>query len=211
MTKPRSNSSSLLCLCVCILSLLSNSCAYRFTNVVMSAPVGIQSIAIEGVYNTSREVIPHEILWNALSEQFAKNGRLQVTSKENADAILRVRLSDASVKPSGSPSSESIYKDPVVTTTDKRTPFEFKNLRRAGNWTTEERLSFALTVEVYNLHTKKLIFSRSYSTSGAFRSIRASTVATSNSGYLLYEEALEARMKSLSTGIASNIVTDILL
>lgn len=203
---------TILHLMACIVvTAASTSCAYRFTNVVMSPPPGIKSIAIEGIYNTSREVIPHEILWTALMEQFAKNGRLVVTSKEEADALVTVQLTSSSVNPSGTPSSESIYKDPIVTETDKRTPFEFKNLRRAGNWTTEETLSFKIDVKVHNLHNREVIFQKSYSSTGAFRSIRASTVAQTRSGYLLYEEALEARMKSLSTGLASRVVTDFLL
>ena len=204
MTKmPYANAIKISLFCV-LASLNRSSCTYRFTNVAMSPPVGINTIAIESIYNTSRDVIPHEILWQSLSEQFAKNGRLLIASKDNADAILIIQLSDARVFPSGSPSSEAIYKDPVVTATDKRTPFEFKNLRRAGNWTTEETLSFSIQAKVHNLRNKKVLFNRNYSTSGRFRSIRASSVTTANAGYLMYEEALAARMKPSPIALLEN-------
>ena len=188
-----------------------SSCAYRFTNVAMSPPKGINSIAVEGIYDTSREVIPHEILWTSLMEEFGRNGRLMVTSKENADALVRVQLKEASVFPSGAQNAEPIYKDPVVTADNKRTPGEFKNLRRAGNWTTSETLTYNIVVEVHNLKTREKIFERTYSTGGVFRSFRDSTVAQPTTGFLLYEEALEARMKSISASLARKVVTDILL
>ncbi|SMF55461.1 LPS assembly lipoprotein LptE [Pseudobacteriovorax antillogorgiicola] len=194
-----------------VISCSLGSCAYRFTNVVMTVPEGVQSIAVEGIYDTSREVIPHEILWTSLMEEFARNGRLVLTSKEEADALMTVQIKDAQVFPSGAPSSEAITKDPIVSDTDKGNPFAFKNLRRAGNWTTTETVTYTIEVEVHNLRTRETIFSRNYSTSGSFRSIRASSVAQTRSGYLLYEEALQARMKSMSEGIARKVVTDFLL
>lgn len=201
------------CLGILILTicLMTSSCAYRFTNVAMSAPTGIQSIAIEGVYDTSREVIPHEVLWNAVAEEFAKNGRLTVTSKEEADALVTIHITQAEVSPTGAPSAESIDRDPPIGTNNYPDPFAFKNLKKAGSWTTDEAISYTININIYNLYTRQTLFKRSYATSGNFKSIRASTVAQTRTGYLLYHEALQARMRSLSQGLARKIVTDFLL
>src|SRR5690606_35219325 len=112
--------------------LLLGGCAYRFTNTAMKAPMGIQTIAVEAIYDTSREIFPHEELWSALQREIARNGRLMLTSQEEADALMVVTITNARVSPQGSPSKEALSKDPLITDTDKGNPSQFRNLRRAG-------------------------------------------------------------------------------
>lgn len=196
---------------IILAGLLSSACTYRFTNIAIKPPDGIQTIAIEAVYDTSREVIPHELLWRALQNEFSRRGRLRLTSAEKADAILRVQISSAAVEPAGTPNTESVDRDPQYGDPSEVVPSQFKNLRIAGNYTTIEAMQFTAVVEVFDLRKRKQIFNRSYQMSGSFRSIQASNLAQTRTGYLLYEEGLDTRFRVLSEQLSRKIVTDILL
>lgn len=194
------------------LALTLTSCAYRFTNVAMQPPKGIDSIAIDPVYDTSREVISHEILWQAIQAEFARNGRIRLTSREDADALMTIHLKSASVKPSGSAVASAGTVEPGLNDGEiLSNPYEYKQLRRAGFSTNTESLQYKVEVKVHNLYTRQVIFEGSYDGSGTFRSVRAASVAPPDTGYLLYDEALDARTKTVSAGIAKRIVTDFLL
>ena len=194
----------------CLLLLLTSSCVYNFSNTTLRPPVGVRTIAVEAVYDISREVIPHELLWSAVQRELARSGRLLVTSQEEADAIMLLTLTDAKVSPSGTPSREAISRDPVLSETEKGKPSDFKNLRRAGNWTTDESVSMTLNVEVLDLKTRASLFSRNYSSGTTFKSLRSATITPTTSAYLNYEEALQAKVKELSEQLASRIVADFL-
>ena len=177
----------------------------------MAPPSNIHSIAIEGIYDTSREAIPHEILWSAISEQFGRNGRLMVVSPEEADALVRVHIKKAQVVATGSPTIESIRNDPDVTADNKFTPPEFKNLQIAGSYTKEESLKFTCFIEVYDLHTRKVIFKKDYNAAGTFSSITGNSVTRKEGYFLFYEESLQGRMKAMSEQLARSFVTDFFL
>lgn len=196
----------------CLLLLLAISgCAYRFSNTAMRPPVGVRTIAVEAVYDVSREVIPHELLWSAVQRELVRSGRLMVTSQEEADAIMLITLNKASVNPTGTASREAINRDPNVTETEKPDPHEFRNLKRAGNRTTDEAVSMAINVEVHDLKTRAVLFNRNYSAGTTFKSLRSETITPTTSAYLNYEEALQAKVKDLSEQLASRIVADFLM
>lgn len=193
-----------------VFSLISASCAYRFSNLTMRPPVGVRTIAIEAVYDTSREVIPHELLWSAVQKEFVRSGRLQVTPQSQADAIVTIWLNKARVSPTGTPSREAFSKDPVVTDDNKGRPEDFRNLRRAGSWTTSELVSMGIEVEVHDLKTRKLLFKRTYEQAAGFNSLRPENITSASSAFLHYEEALRAKVKQLSEQMAQLIVADFL-
>lgn len=195
----------------CLLLVFVQSCVYRFSNTAMRPPVGVRTIAVEAVYDVSREVIPHELLWSAVQRELARSGRLMVTSQEEADAIMLITLSRASVNPTGTPSREPISRDPEVTETQKPAPQEFRNLKRAGNRTTDEAVNMAINVEVHDLKTRAVLFNRSYSAGTTFKSLRSETITPASSAFLNYEEALQAKVKELSDQLASRIVADFLM
>ncbi len=186
----------------------TQACAYRFSNTAMQAPLGIRTIAIEAVYDTSREVIPHELLWSAVQREFAKRGQLIVSSQEQADALMTIWLVKAKVQPTGTPSREAISKDPPVTDTEKWRPEDFRNLRRAGSWTTSEMVGLGLVIEVHDLKTRKVLFKKSYNQSTTFSSLRPENISSVSSSFLHYEEALRSKVKLLSEQLAQVIVTD---
>ncbi len=194
-----------------LLLVMTSGCAYRFSNTSLRPPVGVRTIAVEAVYDISREVIPHELLWSAVQRELARSGRLLVTNQAEADAIMLLTLTGAKVSPAGTPSREAISRDPVVNETEKGTPADFKNLRRAGNWTTDESVSMALTVEVHDLKTRAVLFSRNYSSGTTFKSLRSATITPTTSAFLNYEEALQGKVKELSEQLASRIVADFLM
>jgi hypothetical protein len=195
----------------CLTLFLLNGCVYRFSNTALRPPVGVRTIAVEAVYDVSREVIPHELLWSAVQRELARSGRLIVTSQGEADAIMLITLSKASVNPTGTPSREPISRDPVVTETDKPEPQEFRNLKRAGNRTTDEAVNMAINVEVHDLKTRAVLFNRNYSAGTTFKSLRSETITPASSAFLNYEEALQAKVKELSEQLASRIVADFLM
>lgn len=195
----------------CLLIALLQSCVYRFSNTAMRPPVGVRTIAVEAVYDVSREVIPHELLWSAVQRELARSGRLMVTNQDEADAIMLITLSKATVNPAGTPSREPISRDPIVTDTQKPAPQEFRNLKRAGNRTTDEAVNMAINVEVHDLKTRAVLFNRSYSAGTTFKSLRSETITPVSSAYLNYEEALQAKVKELSEQLASRIVADFLM
>ncbi|MFW7379350.1 MAG: hypothetical protein ACOH5I_11120 [Oligoflexus sp.] len=190
---------------------LMPACAYRFTNVALAPPPNVRTIAIEAVYNTSREVIPHEWFWQAVQAEFARNGRVWLTSPEQADALMTLHITQASVAPSGTPIPEAINRDPPVSDRGSLSPFNFKNLRIAGSYTTTETINFQVEVTVHHLRQRRIIHRRLYQSGGSFRSFQASTVSQINSGFLMYQEGMESRFRQLSEQLSRRIVTDFFL
>ena len=189
-----------------------SSCVYRFTNLAMSPPAGITSIAVEAVYDTSEEVLPHEYLWNAVQQALAGNGRIHLTSQSAADAILRMHLRKADVLPNGTVARDPVAKDPKITSlATVQDPDAFRRLTRAGAWTLEEALGVAVDVEVYRIENQKLIFKSTYTDATTFKSQRSRDMAQMNTQYLLYEESLGASFELLAKRIADKIVADLLI
>ncbi len=189
------------------LSLLT-SCAYHFGSSSIQIPAGIRSLSVEAVYDTSREIFPHEILWSAMQQQIARSGRLVLTSQEEADAILRIWVQQARVNPSGTASREPLAKDPPPSKDAPGRPDEYRNLRRAGSWTTDENVSFTVEVELHDLKSQKLLKRQAYSFNNNFKSLRPVTITSTASGYLHYEEAMEAKVKELSNQLSQRVVVD---
>ncbi len=194
-----------------------SSCAYQFSNAHVVKPEGINSIAIEAVFDTSREVLPHEILWENLQKAFAKDGHLKIVSQKHADAILRAHLFRASINPTGGvtttlPEQE---KDPKVFDRQRPAPpSEFKQLTKAGEFTTNKSMAIAVNVEVWNLNTKKLIFQHTYSLKSSFPSVKSSrkgSVTTIANDYVRSEESLENSFRKATESIANKVVSDLLL
>ncbi len=194
-----------------ILPILSSSCAYRFTNIALRSPLGIQTIAVEGIWDNSREVIPHELLWSAVQREIIRNGRVTLSNQDEADALMVVSITEAKVSPSGVPGLERTPKDPVSTDSDKKTPTDYRNLRQAGAWTITEAISFSVHVNVYDLKSRALLFNRAYSSGIEFKSVRPDAMTPTESAYLHNEEALQAKFKAASDSLARSIVNDFLM
>jgi hypothetical protein len=188
-----------------------NGCAYRFTNTAIRTPPGIQTLAVESVWDDSREVIPHEELWSAVQREIIKNGRVVLTNQDQADALMVISVTGAKVSPVGTPSQEAFDKDPPESDSDKGKPRDYRNLRRAGTWTTDEGITLSVHVNVYDLKSRAVLFNRDYASGVTFKSFRPVSVTPTESVYLHYEEALDARFKDVSESLARSIVNDFLM
>lgn len=189
-----------------------SSCAYRFTNIALKPPQDTRTICVESVYDTSNEVIPNEFLWHAIQNEIVKNGHLVLDNCERADAYMQVSLNSASIQPTGTPQTvDRMKRDPAFGDRESLSPDDYHNLRTAGTYTSNELVNFSVNVKVFHLKKQKLLFEQNYQRSGQFRSVTDSKLAQKASGFLLYQESLEARFQALTQSLAKRITSDFLL
>lgn len=189
-----------------------SACAYRFTNAHIGRVAGMQSIAIEAIYDTSREVLPHEVLWEAFQRAFASNGHLRVVSRRDADLLMRAHVTQAAVTPSGIAETKP-ERDPAVFE-GGRPPYpgedrDYKRLTVAREYATKENVNVALQVEIWQLSTGRLVMQNSYGGSGSFDSVRRGPPLAYS--YIRHDEALTHQIDIIANRIASSVVTDFLL
>src|SRR4051794_6895040 len=84
-----------------VLATLLSACAYRFTSEHTAPPAGVRTIAIEAIYDASREVIPRELLWESLQNAFAADGHIKLAPQSRADALLRAHIKEAGINSAG--------------------------------------------------------------------------------------------------------------
>lgn len=190
-------------------------CAYRFTNTYAAPPVGVRTIAIEAIYDTSREVLPHEILWQELQKAFAANGRLVVVSQGRADALVRAHIRSAQMIPSGDeqPVTATGSEEPQVYNTDNpASPFDpkFQPLTRGANSRNDEVITLSVDVEVLNLTTHQILLTRNYPVSGAYRVQGATGDIPKENFFVRSDESLGYRFAALSQDIANRVVLELM-
>jgi hypothetical protein len=198
--------------CLAAWSLLSG-CVYRFTNEHIVRPEGIRTVAVEAIWDTSREVIPHEVLWQALQDAFAADGNLLLVSQRHADALVRAHIKDARVGGAGPIRDLGPKKDPKVTDpNDPPGPGDFRQLTRAGQIREDGVVAMLVDVEVWSLRTRTLLMRKTYPVSDTFRAAYAigSTTVPSND-FLRYQESLDARVLAMSQSIAQQVVQTLLV
>lgn len=196
-------------LVVLILAQLISSCVYRFTNTRIALPSNLKKISIEAVYDTSREVVPHEILWQELQRAFAADGRLIITSADQADAIVLTHLTNADAAPSGGNTLIGPRFDPSTFPAKPKSLGEIdqlRNMRRAGETSAKEILSVGATIEIIDLRTRKVLFNKSYPVSDTYKIAISEDQASKGTHFLRYHEAREVRFKAISQQIAQRVV-----
>ncbi len=194
-----------------LLTALIPACAYRFTNRHISTPAGASTIAIESIFDTSREVFPHEVLWDSLQRTFAKNGHLRLAPRHEADLILRVHIAEGNITPAGSAEKIGPENDPKLDTAVRPEYNLFRILPRAGTFSQIEAVTARMEVEVFDLRSKELVMSKTYSVASSFKSIRDKHLFAANSNYLFYEESITSAFKRMSDDIANRVLTDLLV
>jgi len=193
---------------IAVLCWLATACTYRFTNVAMRPPPGVYSVAIEAVYDTSREVIPHEYLWVELQRAFAASGKVRLTSQKYADALVRAHITDASIGSTGNVGGLG-KRDPRFNRGQSPPlPSHFRDLSVAGRSADKGSINFNVRVEIWDLNNKKIIKTGNYSGGGQVRSFGATSA---HGQYLVYEEALQNKFKAAAEAIAQRVVSDFLL
>lgn len=196
-----------------IASIGLSSCVYRFTNLHVSAPEGIRTVSVEPIYDTSREILPHELLWEELQRTIAAEGHLMLASRSKADAILRVRIKNARFSPTGTVvKPQSMTKDPAtISPSQESMPSyrEFRNLTEAAELMPSTAVLIEVDVQLWHLEKRTLLFEKNYVQSESFLSVRPSTSPRNN--HLRENEAFRADFGRMSKAIAEKVVADLLI
>ncbi|MEE8484864.1 MAG: LptE family protein [Nitrospinota bacterium] len=79
--------------------LLAGGCGYRYAGQATALPEAIRSIAIPVFQNDSTEPGIEAAVTRAVIEKFERDGRLRVTSRENADAALNGTIESYTLRP----------------------------------------------------------------------------------------------------------------
>ncbi len=192
-------------------------CAYRFSTLYSRYPEGVKTIAIESIYDTTRYVVPHDMLWQAFQRAFAEQGYFLLDSDRNADGLIRVHLNSFQRTLSGSletlqdPISENI-RDPEVSSDKPAPPISrFKTQTQASRSMSHETVSFGMEVEFWNLKERRLIYKNSYSLASDYPVRRDSSITNISNQFLRTFEAGELRFSEMSKNVAEKFVQDLLL
>ena len=188
-------------------------CIYKFSNKDLKTPEGVRTVAVEAVFDTSREVVHHEHLWSELQKAFASDGHLKVVQIGKADALVRAHLKKVIVTPDGETFINGVEKDPgVFKRGEPVPPADFKVLTQAGKVRNKASISTVVDVEVWNLWTKTLIMKRSYSYADSLQAIHATNnITTKGNDFLRLEESLDAKFHEISKKVANQVVRDLLI
>lgn len=192
----------------------SSGCAYRFSNIAMKRPVGVRTIAFEGIYDTTRDVVPSQIIWAEIQKAFARNGKLAITSVDQADAIMVAQITAVQSNPENI-NREQRNKDPKGEDVRNINPADpeigFKNLMKAGRWTSQQMVGFSLNINVWRLDNRQMIFTRSYAIAGPFHSFRPTETVSQAGQFLSFEENRNTTFRRFARQISSRIVSDFFL
>jgi hypothetical protein len=196
---------------LCILSPIAG-CSYRFTNVDAVLPGGMRTIAIESVYDTSGEILPHGLLWREVQLAIARNSRFRVTNRSQADMLLRLHINSGVIAPSGSPEVvRKNRKDPK--------PYEFKEPPRPSDFDSlflpsqflkNETLAISVVTELWSARDKKIIFSSTYTESQEYNAIFPDINSPMDLQFIRAEEQSQNVFVQLSSKIASRFIRDLL-
>lgn len=196
------------------------SCSYRFTNTHLTPPAHIKKIAVEGVYDISREVISHELLWAEIQTEIAKSGKVKLSSQRGADALMRIKIENANIVPSSitdSKSSGQVYpsfNDNLPKTLEQLKESDIANIAESRSKGGKEFFSITCNIEVWNLHSRKLLFKKSYSQTRDLK-IDVNTITPNDlkneSLYLRYEEQIDVTFKDMAKTIGREAIRDFLL
>ena len=85
---------------VLVLLFMCSSCGYRLTPVGGIVPEGPKTIAIPVFLNLTNEPMVDTVLTRAVVNEFFTDGRLKITSPEDADLILRCKITKFELTPS---------------------------------------------------------------------------------------------------------------
>ncbi len=188
---------------------LLSSCAYRFTNRHIYVPDGGKTIAIAPIYNSSRIVLPHDILWSALQQAFGSSGHLIVSTPARADYFLQTHIKDArsaeyETDAKGTPQNPQMF---LGSNNVPLAPSAYVDLHAADIYSKRESLSFVAIIEIWDLRTRVLLLKKAYPLSSNFN--MDAVLSTIESRYIRNEENFELFFASLAKGLAQSVVADL--
>jgi hypothetical protein len=185
-------------------------CVYRFTNKHIFVPDGAKKIAIAPIFDSSRIVIPHDMIWHSLQQAFASSGHLIVETASKADFFLQAHVKDAASSQYESDALATLQNpDQFINpaTNQPYAPSDYVNLHAADNFSKRERLSFNVLVEIWDLRNRTLLLKKEYPVASNFNMF--AIPSTRESQFLRNEENNELLVNSLSKDFAQNVVNDL--
>ena len=135
---------------------------------------------------------------------------MRLTKPSQADILLRAQIEQASSSP-GDVYRSTNDKDPKGNNIYSAAPEEFRNLLRAGSWALKESMNISVKIEVWDLRTKKKLFSSSYPGQATIPTYQAENVAEISTHYLLFQESKTNAFKAMARSIADKAASDFLL
>ena len=194
-----------------LLSAFTCQCTYRFSNLYKKAPSGVQSLAIEAIYDSSKNIIPHEILWDSLQRQVITSGKIALAPTNRADALLRVQIKNTERMQFNA----EFFKE----TEDPKTfisplthfpylPQEYIDAKVASYFAKWEKVAYIAHVEIWDLRTQKLLSQRVYPV--AFDRKTFHSITPNHHRYLYLTEGMENAFSSSAQTLAERIIGDFL-
>ena len=190
--------------------LMQSACAYRFTNRYIHPPEGGRRIAIAPIFDSSRVVVPHDVLWYALQNAFASSGHLVLANPAKADFYLQAHVQRASTLEYESDARSALqnphmFIDP--NTNQPRAPDKYLNLHAAEIFSKREKLSFLVSVEIWDLRTRTLLLKGDYSVSSDFNMLTVPSPRESQ--FIRNEENSELSLIIQANSFAQQVVKDL--
>ena len=186
------------------LTLGLSCCTYRFSNLAVNTR-GLSSISVESVFNTTTTPVSHEQLWYSMQEAIIKDGHLKFRSSSEADATIAIKVNTLEVSPTGTVSTSTPEDDPGSSASSQNPiPVEsFIKLAQSYSYNANNLIVLDVTVQIYNLKTKAILFERRYHFSEELSSLY-------NYHYPVYKEALDHDIKKLADKVSYNTIKDFL-
>lgn len=184
--------------------ILGTSCTYRFSNQYLTPPNNAQTILIESAFDTSAHALNHQFLTRAFENAVAKDGKLLLTRKKNADLYLRLNLSNVT-RNQYDVGLTNATSDPEISA-DAPKISEFADMKTPKKFANKERLSLTVNVEFWDLHKKKKVFAKSYTLYEAYPILDTNTERENR--YLRYREKMNVHFASISKRIAESALLD---
>ena len=189
------------------------SCNYRFSNLYYKAPLGSKTIAVEGIYDTSKVVVPHSYLWKSLQKEFVINGVLKLAPQSRADLYLTTQIVDISINPQNIQGGGRL-KEPEHFNIDAATgrnphPLNaYPSYKQSGAFALENIMRVSILVELWDLRTNEQLFSRSYYGDGAYNVYHPNSAV--EYGFLMADESYEGAFRGIADSLARSVVRGVL-
>jgi hypothetical protein len=165
-------------------------------------------LAIEGIFDTSRQVIPKDLLWREIQEAFANTGKVPLRASKNADMLLRVHISDAAMAPNPGKFDTGVTDPEQPYAGDNLQPSRLPPLSRSfDDHSMREAVKTNFSVELWDLHSTKMVFQKNYQQSFQYPLTESKT---SDRATLYSKENLDIEFTSSARLIARSIYLDVL-
>ena len=191
-----------------ILTTISSSCSYKFSNFTFSNKLKWKKIFIENLTSPQQSLIPDEAIWQELQLGFIKRSPLTVTNRSNADIFLRIELEKSSRKyEQPKVGQKFIPNNSNISTRPAPSPKKFRYSKKSSNYAQSEKITLSCKVQLWDLKTKQLILHKKYFFEENLALLSNKVPAESQLLYLMEQE--ENSVKKIGKRLADSIILDL--